>query len=271
MNISTKFDELSAGFAKTYERYNGFYRRPDVRETLYDLYGGKCAATGEEIALSDAEVGHIVPRSQPGLFESLYPGLDVDNAINLHLISKDVNRRNRDGLAPSPHAIHNAISYSARLVENRLPKLMMARKNDRYSGLKRALEAYPDSEYSQRETRSLEQYEHLKELLTQKKGPYVFMSTNLPKFNLDLIARREGIRRPDYGMFENGRWNEGNLGSEIEGTLHERKLLKEQFTGIVYQRREVTRLVKAVERHLDYTNQKIGAYTSVPPTVGMPS
>jgi hypothetical protein len=70
------------------------------------------------------EVGHIVPRSRPEVFEALYPGLDIDNVVNLHLITKNVNRRNGNSVILSPLAIHNAISYSARVVGSRLPKLL---------------------------------------------------------------------------------------------------------------------------------------------------
>ena len=107
--------------------YNGYYKRPDIRRLIYTLYKGVCQASGRKINLTDAEVGHIVPRSKGTRFETLFPGLDVDNLVNLHLLEKGMNRRVSNFTVDSPLFIYNAISYNARLIQQRLPKVQQER------------------------------------------------------------------------------------------------------------------------------------------------
>lgn len=108
---------------KRLTQFNGFYNRPDAGDLMYALYEGICQATNQKIDRASAHIGHIVPQASADLFEKLYPGLDVHNAINLHLISAQVNCRNSAYFIPSPAAIHHTICDTARRIHFLLSKL----------------------------------------------------------------------------------------------------------------------------------------------------
>lgn len=131
MSIRKTFNFESSGHGLQLEQLvhlNRFYKRPDIRRIVYDLYKGVCQATGKPVLFEQAHVGHIVPKAKASLFEELYPGLDVDNLVNLHLIGSTQNLKTSDYFVVSPLAIHNAISYSARLISQRLDKVIKVKK-----------------------------------------------------------------------------------------------------------------------------------------------
>src|SRR5690606_19172579 len=66
-------------------------------------------------------------RAAADFFEELYPGLDVDNVINLSLLSASVNLRNRDYFVPSAEALHHIYGAKAVVAASRLVKMLEAR------------------------------------------------------------------------------------------------------------------------------------------------
>lgn len=118
-------DDLDA-VRREFARYNGFYKRPEARQVIYELFRGQCAASGDAINLETADVGHIVPQSEAAYFEELFPGLDVHNLINLHLLHSSANRRVSNHFPRNPLFLHNAISYNIGLIRRRLPKIESA-------------------------------------------------------------------------------------------------------------------------------------------------
>lgn len=116
---SDAFSEAATAMQK-YRVYNGFYQRQDVRKVVAELYRNKCAITGDDIGFEDGEVGHIVPRARPKIFSDLYPGLDIDNVVNLHWIKKSLNRRNSAAVNPSPLAVASQIAYACEIIDGRL-------------------------------------------------------------------------------------------------------------------------------------------------------
>lgn len=255
MNIRTSFDDLSKGYAVEYGRYNGFYRRADVRKVFYDLFKGKCAATGDQISLHDAEVGHIVPRSRPEVFEALYPGLDVDNAINLHLISKDVNRRASDGIVPSPHAIHNAVSFSAKRVDQKLAKILARQSDGDYSWLKQECEKAPDNEYYTGLAKTIDAFETANEVLSNRQGRFAFAYAGTKG-----IAETEKLRfKSQYyqgkdmetSLVSKGEVEHGFLLSDDVPMAVRRKMSEEQFSGTVFLAKEVRGFVNFLKKDLD--------------------
>lgn len=120
--MSNDLDAIRREFA----RYNGFYKRPEARQIVYELFRGQCAASGNEVNLESADVGHIAPQSEAAYFEELFPGLDAHNLINLHLLQASANRRVSNHFPRSPLFLHNAISYNIGLIRRRLPKIEAA-------------------------------------------------------------------------------------------------------------------------------------------------
>ena len=169
MNIRTNFEELSRGVIGSYERYNGFYTRPNMRKIIYDLYDGKCAVTGQPIALEDADIGHIVPRSRADIFNELYPSLDVDNAINLHLLSSWVNKRNNDAFLPAPLVIHNAVSFAANLDSTKMDAILKYADGLNVAPLRERIPATEGEILA-----DLNLYDDLLELMSSSGGKYLF-------------------------------------------------------------------------------------------------
>jgi hypothetical protein len=171
VNIRTTFDELSQGTIGSYERYNGFYRRANMRKVIYELYDGKCAATGQPINLDEADIGHIVPRSRGDIFEHLYPGLDVDNAINLHLLASWVNKRNNDAFMPAPLVIHNSVSFAASLVSTKMENVLRYADGVDVSPLRQTIPSTDTAALA-----DLELYDDLLALMSTAGGKYLFAS-----------------------------------------------------------------------------------------------
>lgn len=101
-------------------RLNGFYNRPDAREIIYKLHKGICSYEQDVLPLESVDIGHIVPRSKPELFSKYFAGLDVDNLINLRLLSKKQNIKNSNYFAPSPLLIFDSVAYNLRLIKEKL-------------------------------------------------------------------------------------------------------------------------------------------------------
>ena len=142
-----------------------------MRKVIYDLYDGKCAATGQPIDLADADIGHIVPRSRNDIFKHLYPGLDVDNAINLHLLASWVNKRNNDAFMPSPLVIHNAVSFAASLVSTKMERILKYADGVDVSPLRQRIPLTDTAALA-----DLELYDDLLALMSTAGGKYLFAS-----------------------------------------------------------------------------------------------
>jgi hypothetical protein len=117
---TSEIEKIQAEFGK----FNGFYKTSDARQIIYDLYKGKCASTGKKIALADADIGHIIPQSDPAYFESMFPGLDVHNIINLQLLKAGENRKVGNTYVKNPLFLATAYAYTTRLVRTRLHKVV---------------------------------------------------------------------------------------------------------------------------------------------------
>lgn len=107
-----------------YKAFNGFYTRGDVRSVLHDIFGGKCSASGDQFDLADCDIDHIVPRSEAEFFAELFPGLDVDNVINLTLLDASLNRKLSNSFPKTDLAVYYAISYNMRVLEPHIKRLL---------------------------------------------------------------------------------------------------------------------------------------------------
>ena len=106
-----------------FSSFNGFYKTAAARQVIYDLYKGKCVATGRKIDLADADIGHIIPQSDPAYFEEMFPGLDVHNIINLQLLHASENRKVGNTYIKNPLFLAPAFAYTARIVRSRYHKV----------------------------------------------------------------------------------------------------------------------------------------------------
>lgn len=229
-----------------------------MRQIIYDLYKGTCAATGEKISLADAEVGHIVAQSKPEIFETLYPGLDVHNVINLHLIKRNVNRQNGNGVIPSPLALHNAISFSARIVDGRLKKILSKSKiQDDYEWVIDQLKTYnePNPELLQIPSPKILIIEianlnNINSLLSEK-GLHAFVNFDATYWycsNSNDILGMTGCCK-----FEDGLFSEGN--QEILSERALAKIKQDKTTGTFIPKTDLRKFQKhtiaKIERMID--------------------
>lgn len=122
----------ASNIREEFSRFNGFYKAANARQIIYDLYKGKCAATGRKIDLAEADIGHIIPQSDPGSFEKMFPGLDVHNIINLQLLKASENRKVGNTYAESPLLLATAFAYTIRLVRTRYHKVAKSRPSRQF-------------------------------------------------------------------------------------------------------------------------------------------
>ena len=103
--------------------YNGFYRKPQCRRIVFGLYKGKCTGCRERIDANNFHVAHIIPRSRPDLMGALYPGLDVDNLLNLWLSCPQCNLRESNYVITGP-GLTRSFNIAAGTIARRLPALL---------------------------------------------------------------------------------------------------------------------------------------------------
>ena len=112
-------------------RHNGFYSKPHCRKVVLNLYEGKCASCPpppREIEGDSFHVAHIIPRSRPDLMEKYFPGLDVDNLLNLKLSCKRCNFRESNFVLDAL-PLQAALNYSVRLIYSRLESVLIKLKS----------------------------------------------------------------------------------------------------------------------------------------------
>lgn len=281
MNIRTSFDDLSREFVSAYKQYNGFYQRSDVRQIIYDLYKGKCAYTGEAIPLAEADVGHIVPQSKPELFSSLYPGLNVDNVLNLHLIRRSVNIRNSNSVVGSPLAIHNAISFSAKLVDQRLSKVLSDDPQEikEYGWLRdECARSVTDPKCIwSGALRQLALRDALLLAVTSRQGRFAIHSSDGSAIAGSPEYCNMGFARLTSAEFLGGEMLQSNMTYAVPRTLAS-KLADQKFSGVIYPAKEVTEFIRDLERELDRTEDVLRGWqaekanqTPASPRMGMPT
>jgi hypothetical protein len=108
-----------------FQQFNGFYKRSDHRMVVFKLYKGICQGCNENLnGREDYDTSHILPRSKPEEFEKLFPGLDVDNLLNLYLLCHKCNRGVGKFYVNSPALLHRVYSYSARKIKSGINKVL---------------------------------------------------------------------------------------------------------------------------------------------------
>lgn len=108
-----------------FKHLNGFYSRKDARETVFRLYKGVCQGCGKPIdSAKEFHVGHIVPQTHPEEFEKRYPGLDVDNLLNLHLLHSRCNIRQSNVFLASEFRLSQMHTLAAKAIVTRLSKAL---------------------------------------------------------------------------------------------------------------------------------------------------
>lgn len=246
-----------------------------MRKIIYDLYDGKCAATGQPIDLADADIGHIVPRSRGDVFEHLYPGLDVDNAINLHLLASWVNKRNNDAFMPAPLVIHNAVSFAASLVSTKMDRILQYADGVDVSDLRQRI---PQADLQA--SSDLDFYDDLLALMSTAGGKYLFANEQHNPLGLE-----EGYDRLREMTERAGTTFGGCLPIEDGGCVgvEERQLLKgvkissvyrnavaDSATGHLFRREQLLPVKDYIESSLIPFYQERYMTTSVP-SVSSPS
>ena len=109
---------------RDYRVFNRFFSRPDVREILKILYDNRCQGCEQ---LIDGHVrrgvaAHIIPQSYPREFEARFPGLDVDNLLNLHLLCDLCNSRASNAYIAGEFRLNQLHNWSAMTIAYRISK-----------------------------------------------------------------------------------------------------------------------------------------------------
>lgn len=102
--------------------FNGYYTRRECRPFVHALYRGKCVHCTEPVVGNDYHVAHIVPRSYPELMERYFPGLDVNNLLNLRLSCGPCNLKERNFVLDTP-VLQHAFHLSAQVIVERFDKV----------------------------------------------------------------------------------------------------------------------------------------------------
>lgn len=103
----------------SFTHLNGFYSRPESRQVVYELYRGKCQRCQRAVEANGFHAAHTVPRSQAALFGRLYPGIDVDNLLNLTLTCEPCNVIERDYVLFSPEVFAFRLNRAAHFIHTR--------------------------------------------------------------------------------------------------------------------------------------------------------
>jgi hypothetical protein len=229
-----------------------------MREIVYGIYKGQCAATGEHISINEADVGHIVPQSESDFFESLYPGLDVHNLINLHLLRKGINRRNSNGIVLSPLAIHNAISYSAKLIDRRLDKTTKLKRDDDFLWLDNLFspEILNSSDKYRILQLHLENLREINKILRENNSRLIYMQGVDRSFPLSWIhpdlENKINYKKFDAIDVRKGKLSSGDLTKQFDMAI------LSGFTGTVIVRRSLTMLKSVHIREINLLIDKLG-------------
>lgn len=110
--------------ASDFLAHNRFYRRQDCRQFVYRLYHRTCQGCRADLSQRDDYVsGHIIAQRHAELFEQLFPGLDVDNLLNLHLLCQPCNVRQSAYHFDSPFFLNQVFKESARAIQLRYTKV----------------------------------------------------------------------------------------------------------------------------------------------------
>ncbi|MDQ4627143.1 HNH endonuclease [Janthinobacterium lividum] len=104
-------------------RFNNFYGKPECRTVVYNLYKGVCQSCRTDVKDGVFHVAHIIARTHPHLMEKHFPGLDVDNLLNLQLSCPSCNIRVSNFVLDTPLLLH-AFSCSARAISLRLDAVL---------------------------------------------------------------------------------------------------------------------------------------------------
>ena len=104
-------------------RLNNFYGKPECRTVVRNLYKGVCQSCRADVKDGAFHVAHIIARTHPHLMEKHFPGLDVDNLINLQLSCPSCNMRVSNFVLDSPLLLH-AFTRSARAISLRLDTVL---------------------------------------------------------------------------------------------------------------------------------------------------
>lgn len=97
-------------------RFNGFYRKPECRQAVFRLFKGVCQFCDRVIEGGVFHVAHVIARSRPALMERYFPGLDVDNLLNLKLSCPSCNLAAGDVILDAPHLLMHTFVLSARAI-----------------------------------------------------------------------------------------------------------------------------------------------------------
>ena len=66
------------------------HRNPNLRKAIFEVFGGRCVATGAPLSLKNMTIDHVIPRSKGG----------PDNIFNYALMSSPINNKKGDVLHP---------------------------------------------------------------------------------------------------------------------------------------------------------------------------
>ena len=108
-----------------FSKFANFYRRPECREVVYRLYRKVCQGCRDDLTgRNDYVSGHIIARRHAKQFEDLFPGLDVDNLLNLHLLCQSCNTRQSAYHFESPFFLNQVFKESARAIDLRYSSII---------------------------------------------------------------------------------------------------------------------------------------------------
>lgn len=93
---------------------------------MYRLYKGVCQGCGKDPLGSVFHLGHIIPQSHAEEFENWFPGLNVDNLLNLHLLCATCNAKQTNVYIHSPFRLNQLFAQSAAAISRRLSKVAAA-------------------------------------------------------------------------------------------------------------------------------------------------
>lgn len=126
--------------AADYQHLNGFYRRAECRELVYLLYKKTCQGCQANLEnRRDYVSGHIIPRRFPDEFEKYFPGLDVDNLLNLYLLCTRCNIKQSAYFLAFDHVQGQFFKQSARVIDLRYNRLITHASQDRQALVLRTL------------------------------------------------------------------------------------------------------------------------------------